>query len=120
MALPSDNDMREAVAKADSDLQYVLEEAGASLATVYRVTAVHRTRRRFQAIADTRAEAQKAAKDDLGVDNATPEGRTQTASVVAAWELAKEYIVQRKLSLRPNPRFWDRKEYCKRRSAKPC
>ena len=91
MALPSDNDMREAVAKADSDLQYVLEEAGASLATMYRVTAVHRTRRRFQAIADTRAEARKAAKDDFGVDNATPEGRAQTASVVAAWELAKEY-----------------------------
>ena len=91
MALPSDNDMREAVAKADSDLQYVLEEAGASLATMYRVTAVHRTRRRFQAIADTRAEARKAAKDDFGVDNTTPEGRAQTASVVAAWELAKEY-----------------------------
>eukprot|EP00439_Symbiodinium_sp_Y106_P017613 s9630_g2.t1 len=66
-------------------------EAGASLATMYKVTQVHQTRRRFQAIADTRAQAREAAKADFGVENDTPEGRAQTASVVAAWELAKEY-----------------------------
>eukprot|EP00439_Symbiodinium_sp_Y106_P034383 s6829_g4.t1 len=58
---------------------------------MYRVTQIHQTRRRFQAIADTRAQAREAAKADFGVENDTPEGRAQTASVVAAWELAKEY-----------------------------
>ena len=90
-ALPSDDAMRATVASSDADLQYVLQEAGASLATMYKVTQVHQTRRRFQAIADTRAQAREAAKADFGVENDTPEGRAQTASVVAAWELAKEY-----------------------------
>ena len=90
-ALPSDDAMRATVASSDADLQYVLQEAGASLATMYKVTQIHQTRRRFQAIADTRAQAREAAKADFGVENDTPEGRAQTASVVAAWELAKEY-----------------------------
>ena len=90
-ALPSDDAMRESVANSDADLQFVLQEAGASLATMYKVTLIHQTRRRFQAIADTRAQAREAAKADFGVENDTPEGRAQTASVVAAWELAKEY-----------------------------
>eukprot|EP00439_Symbiodinium_sp_Y106_P041418 s7856_g5.t1 len=83
--------MRATVASSDADLQFVLQEAGASLATMYKVTQIHQTRRRFQAIADTRAQAREAAKADFGVENDTPEGRAQTASVVAAWELAKEY-----------------------------
>ena len=58
---------------------------------MYKVTQIHQTRRRFQAIADTRAQAREAAKADFGVENDMPEGRAQTASVVAAWELAKEY-----------------------------
>ena len=91
MALPSDDDMRAEVAKADSDLQYVLQEAGASLSTMYRVTSVHKTRRRFQAVADTRAEARAAAKDDFSIDVTTAAGRAQAAAIVAAWELAKEY-----------------------------
>ena len=91
MALPSDDDMRAEVAKADSDLQYILQEAGSSLATMYRVISVHTTRRRFQAIADSRSEARAAAKDDFSIDVTTPAGRAQAASIVAAWELAKEY-----------------------------
>ena len=91
MALPSDDDMRAEVAKADSDLQYVLQEAGAALSTMYRVTSVHKTRRRFQAVADTRAEARAAAKDDFSIDVTTAAGRAQAAAIVAAWELAKEY-----------------------------
>ena len=89
MALPSDDVMRAEVAKADSDLQYILQEAGSSLATMYRVTAVHTTRRRFQAIADSRSVARTAAKDDFSVDVTTAAGRAQAASIVAAWELAK-------------------------------
>ena len=79
------------MAKADSDLQYILQEAGASLATMYRVTSVHTTRRRFQAVADSRSEARASAKDDFSIDITTPAGRAQAASIVAAWELAKEY-----------------------------
>ena len=90
-ALPNDDAMRNSVSKAESDLQYVLQEAGASLSTMYRITQVHQTRRRFQAIADTRAEARVAGKADFFLDDTTAEGRAQIASVVAAWELAKEF-----------------------------
>ena len=90
-ALPDDDAMRDSVSKAESDLQYVLQEAGASLSTMYRITQVHQTRRRFQAIADTRAEARAAGKADFFLDDTTAEGRAQIASVVAAWELAKEF-----------------------------
>ena len=92
-ALPSDDAMRESVANSDADLQFVLQEAGASLATMYKVTLIHQTRRRFQAIADTRAQAREAAKADFGVENDTPEGRAQTASVVAAWELVGQVVL---------------------------
>ena len=51
---------------ADSDLQLVLQAAGASLDTQYKVQ-VHTTRRRFQAIADNRAEARLAAEKDIGL-----------------------------------------------------
>ncbi|CAE7543714.1 unnamed protein product [Symbiodinium natans] len=78
------------VATADSDLQYVLQEAAAPLRVQYQVVQVHTTRRRFQAIADTRAEARTAARD-FNLDHNSAEGRAQIASVVAAWELAKEF-----------------------------
>ena len=90
-AVPSDDDMRKIVAEADADLQYVLTEAAASLSTMYQICKIHKTRRRFQAIADSRAEARSAARTDFSIPNDTAEGRAQTASVVAAWELAKEY-----------------------------
>ena len=51
----SDSDKRAAMALADSDLQLVPQEAGASLDTQYKVVQVHTTRRKFQAIADNRA-----------------------------------------------------------------
>ena len=47
-------EMQVAVAAADSDLQYILQESGATLQTQYRVVQVHASRRRFQAVADTR------------------------------------------------------------------
>ena len=67
-ALPSDDAMRESVANSDADLQFVLQEAGASLATMYKVTLIHQTRRRFQAIADTRAQAREAALQRLTLE----------------------------------------------------
>ena len=86
----SDEDKRAAVALANSDLQYVLQEAGADLSTQYAVCSLHTTIRRFQAIADTRSEARQAAARDFGCSSDTAAGRQQQAAVVAAWELAKE------------------------------
>ncbi|CAE7237781.1 unnamed protein product [Symbiodinium sp. CCMP2592] len=90
MALPSEADQRAEVAKMDSDLQYVLQEASASLATQYQVARLHQSRRRFQAIADNREGARTAARD-FGINPDTPAGRVEVAAIVAAWELAKEY-----------------------------
>ena len=89
-AAPTQAEMLALVATADSDLQYVLQEAAAPLRVQYQVVQVHTTRRRFQAIADTRAEARTAARD-FNLDHNSAEGRAQIASVVAAWELAKEF-----------------------------
>ena len=93
-AAATEAEMQEAVAAADSDLQYILQESGATLQTQYRVVQVHASRRRFQAVADTRAEARTAANRDFGIPNDTVEGRAQAAAVVAAWELAKEYTTK--------------------------
>ena len=51
---------------------------------------MHQSRRRFQAIADTREEARVAARD-FNLDHQTPAGRVEIAAVVAAWEMAKEF-----------------------------
>ena len=104
----SDNDKRAAVALADSDLQLVLQEAGASLDTQYKVVQVHTTRRRFQAIADNRAEARLAAEKDIGLDKSTIEGRAQIASIVVAWEAAKDYD-QKEHELRAEARILGQK-----------
>ena len=74
----------------DSDLQYVLQESSAALSTQYRIACMHQSRRRFQAIADTREEARTAARD-FNLDHQTPAGRVEIAAVVAAWEMAKEF-----------------------------
>ena len=106
----SDNDKRAAVALADSDLQLVLQEAGASLDTdtQYKVVMVHTTRRRFQAIADNRAEARLAAEKDIGLDKSTIEGRAQIASIVVAWEAARDYD-QKEHELRAEARILGQK-----------
>ncbi|CAE7041883.1 unnamed protein product [Symbiodinium sp. CCMP2592] len=96
-------EMRERVNSVDADLQYVLQEAGASLATQYAVCNVHSTLRRFQAIADDRAGSRTAANTDFGVPTDTPAGRQQTAAIVAAWKLAKE-ISSKEIELRAEAR----------------
>ncbi|OLP76746.1 hypothetical protein AK812_SmicGene43280, partial [Symbiodinium microadriaticum] len=88
--MATDEEKRAAGARANSDLQYVLQEAGADLTTQFNICSLHTTLRRFQAIADTRAEARTAATRDFGCDANTAAGRQQQAAVVASWELAKE------------------------------
>ncbi|CAE7433798.1 unnamed protein product, partial [Symbiodinium microadriaticum] len=101
--MATDAEMRERVNSVDADLQYVLQEAGASLATQYAVCGIHATLRRFQAIADDRAGSRAAAATDFGIPNDTPAGRQQTAAIVAAWELAKE-ISSKEIELRAEAR----------------
>ncbi|CAE7837757.1 unnamed protein product [Symbiodinium sp. CCMP2592] len=74
-------EMRERVNSADADLQYVLQEAGASLATQYAIP----------------------GNTDFGVPADTPAGRQQTAAIVAAWELATE-ISSKEIELRAEAR----------------
>ena len=50
--------------------------------------------RRFQAVADSRAEARVAGKQDFGLSDTTAEGRQQIAGIVAAWELARDVIAK--------------------------
>ena len=104
----SDDDKRAAVALADSDLQLVLQEAGASLDTQYKVVQVHTSRRRFQAIADSRSEARVAAEKDIGLDKSTIEGRAQIAAIVVAWEAARDYD-QKEHELRAEARILGQK-----------
>ena len=99
MAVVTDDEKRAAVARVASDLQYVLQEAGAELDTQYRICQAHQTLRRFQAIVDTRAEARAAARTDFGCAD-TAAGRQQAAAVVAAWELAKD-VSAKETELRP-------------------
>ena len=54
-AAPTEAQKREAINKADSDLQFVLGEAGLSLDAQWAVVQRHSTLRRFQAIADSRS-----------------------------------------------------------------
>ena len=91
------------MSSVDADLQYVLQEAGASLDTQFAVCSVHTTLRRFQAIADDRAGSRAAASTDFGISADTPAGRQQTAAIVASWELAKE-ISSKEIELRAEAR----------------
>ena len=99
----TDDEKRERVSSVDADLQYVLQEAGASLDTQFAVCSVHTTLRRFQAIADDRAGSRAAAATDFGIPADTPAGRQQTAAIVASWELAKE-ISSKEIELRAEAR----------------
>ena len=115
-AVPSDDDMRKIVAEADADLQYVLTEAAASLSTMYQICKIHKTRRRFQAIADSRAEARSAARTDFSIPNDTAEGRAQTASV-GSWQRS---IALKKQNSKPKPRCWVSVGSCRSMRNRPC
>ena len=88
----TDEQQRTLVTAADSDLQYVLGEAGLDLDSQCKVVSLHTTLQNFQACADTRAEARESAHRDFGIAKDTLEGRAQIAALVAGWELAKDVI----------------------------
>jgi hypothetical protein len=79
----------------DSDLHYLLEDAGVALQGQYAIGQLYRTVKHFSALGDDRTEVRKACKDDFGIDPAAGAvERSQVASIVTAWEASKEYVVQ--------------------------
>ena len=77
--------------EVDSDLVYIWEDAGVSLAHQHDLGQAYRTVRKFAALADSKAEARAAFSADLGLDvagGAVP--RAALAGLVTAWQIASE------------------------------
>ena len=92
MAVVTDEVRRQFIAdNVSSDLQYVLDEAGISLANQYAITQHYRNLRQFRSIADQKNDLREALKADFALDPATsPAVRAEVAKVVTAWEVASE------------------------------
>lgn len=79
----------------DSDLHYLLEDAGVLLDPQYRIAMLYRTVKHFSAFGDTRADIRTACKDDFNIDPATGAAeRAQVAAIITAWEASKEFVAQ--------------------------
>ena len=76
----------------DSDLQFILGEAGVSLEHQVGIARHYGNLRKFSALGDDRAAIRTACVQDFAIPQDTPERRSQIASIVAAWETAKEYL----------------------------
>lgn len=75
----------------DSDLVYIWEDSGVSLAHQYELGQLYRTVRKFAALADAKAEARAAFAADLGLDPAAGGApRAALAGLVTAWQIANE------------------------------
>ena len=78
----------------DADLQFILGESGVELEFQVAIARHYGTLRKFSALGDDRAAIRTACLQDFAIPGDTPQARAQTASVVAAWETAKEYIAK--------------------------
>ena len=78
----------------DSDLQFVMADSGVSLANQVAVCRHYGSMRKFSAIADDRATLRTVCLHDFAIVQDNPVGRAQTASVVSAWETARETIAK--------------------------
>ena len=76
----------------DSDLQFILGEAGVSLEHQVAIARHYGNLRKFSALGDDRAAIRTACVQDFAIPQDTPERRSQVASIVAAWETSKEYL----------------------------
>ena len=96
MAAPLDDAARRAFVAShmDSDLQFILAESGVSVVGQYHISQAYTTLRRFHALADDRAGVRQVCRDDLNIPQDSAQSRAEAASVVAAWETAKEYIAK--------------------------
>ena len=78
----------------DADMQFILGESGVSLENQVAIGRHYGTLRKFSALGDDRASIRTACLQDFAIPGDTPASRAQTASVVAAWETAKEYMAK--------------------------
>ena len=78
----------------DSDLQFILGEAGVSLEHQVGIARHYGNLRKFSALGDDRPAIRTACAQDFAIPQDTPEHRSQIASIVAAWETAKEYLAK--------------------------
>ena len=77
--------------EVDSDLVYIWEDSGISLAHQYELGQGYRTVRKFAALADGKAEARAAFAANLGLDpagGAVPQAAL--AGLITAWQIANE------------------------------
>lgn len=75
----------------DSDLQFILGDSGVSLQAQVAIARRYGTVRRFNALADDRAQMRTACLQDFAIGMGTPDERAEVASIVAAWEVAKDF-----------------------------
>ena len=78
----------------DADLQFILGESGVSLENQVAISRHYGSLRKFSALGDDRAAIRTCCIQDFAIPNDNPASRAQTASVVAAWETAKEYMAK--------------------------
>jgi len=78
----------------DADMQFILGESGVSLENQVAISRHYGSLRKFTALGDDRAAIRTSCLQDFAIPNDTPEARSQTASVVAAWETAREYMAK--------------------------
>ena len=78
----------------DSDLQFVMAESGVSLANQVAVPRHYGSMRRFNAIADDGGTLRTVCLQDFAMVQDNPVGRAQIASIVSAWETAREMIAK--------------------------
>jgi len=78
----------------DADMQFILGESGVSLENQVAICRHYGPLRKFTALGDDRAAIRTSCLQDFAIPNDTPEARAQTASVVAAWETAREYMAK--------------------------
>ena len=78
----------------DADMQFILGESGVSLENKVAIGRHYGTLRKFSALGDDRASIRTSCLQDFAIPGDTPASRAQTASVVAAWETAKEYMAK--------------------------
>lgn len=88
----TEEEMKEFVSsRMDSDLQFILADAGVELSSQVAIARRYGSVRRFNAIADDRAQVRTACLQDFAIGMGTPDERAQVASIVAAWEIAKDF-----------------------------
>jgi hypothetical protein len=73
----------------DSDLQYIMQEAGVGEHVQYNIGQHYRTVKRFSSMADDRAGLRGALRDDYGMQPDSAANRASIAAVVTAWDAAK-------------------------------